>query len=125
MLVWIWTRNDAAGLDGDFFEGDIFKVRPDSFEPSIGDQEKKSWLIVKMPDHPTGFDAASPNASKLVESEYTLGADGLPEVRKARKYRMDWRAKFTPDEITIIEDANATLGVVYDRFEHRDIARKN
>jgi len=122
MLVYIWTRNDGSGiLDDEFRDGDIFMVKPDTWEVNVGEQEKKSWLIVKMPDPPN----MSAVMEGLVESEYAIGADGFPVVTRARKYRVDWRPKFTAEEVAIIVDATQTLGVVYDRFTVVDCNRKN
>lgn len=108
MLLWIWPRNDETGLlDDEFRDGDVLQTKPDSFEGSIGLQEKKSWLIIKIADPPN----YSKVEADLVRSEYTpgptLGDD--PVVRRKRLYTLDWRTQFTAAEIAIIEDANQTL----------------
>lgn len=131
MLIWIWTRNDATGLlDDEFRDGDVFMVKPDSFETSIGSQEKKSWLIVKVPD-PANYAVVE---SEIVQPEYGLGptpAEDNP-IRRKRKYMLDWRKRFTAEEIAIIEDGNqmlpdsdtVTAGVVHDLFTIKDLSRK-
>lgn len=136
MLIWIWTRNDETGLlDDEFKDGDPLKTEPDSFELSIGSQEKKSWLIIKVPD--------PPNLEKVREdldkSEYRSGStpDAPHPIRRKRLYTLDWRSKFTSDEITIVEDAAQMLpdgdlasggsvaaGVVSGKFTMADLSRK-
>ncbi len=136
MLIWIWTRDDESGLlDGEFRDGDIFQTKPDSFEASIGGQEKKSYLIIKTPDPPnyTKF------ASEVEAAEYapgpTLGSENV--VRNKRKYRLEWRTKFSSSETVLIESANDTLpdgategggtvtaGVVDGLFTVTDLIRK-
>lgn len=136
MLVWLWTRNDETGLlDDEFKDNDVFKTEADSFEASIGTQEKKSWLIVKIPD--------PPNLQKvrdhLVRTEYQPGATPEAEhvVRNKRLYLSDWRQKFTITEIDTIEDPNqmlpdgpllsggtVTSGVVSGKFTITDLRRK-
>jgi len=135
MILWIWTRNDATGLlDGEFRDSDIGQTKPDSFEPSIGVQEKKSWLIIKIPD-PPNYAAV---AEDLVTPEYAAGQTPDENViRRARRYRLDWRTQFTASEIAIIEDAlqilpdgttqaggTVTSGVVSGLFTINDFRRK-
>lgn len=133
MLLWIWPRNDGTGLlDEEFRDGDVFQVKDDSFEPSIGTQERKSWLIVKIPD--------PPNKVRVMEdlgrSEYAQGPAGSePIVRRARIYAVNWRTKFTLEQQAIVADptqmlADATAdgtvagGVVSDLFTLADVFRK-
>lgn len=135
MLLWIWTRNDETGLlDDEFRDGDVLQTQPDAFEPSIGNIEKRTFLIIKIPDPPN----IAKVASDLVRQEYAPGAS--PEVRVVRRkriYRLDWRAKFTADEIAVIEDAAqalpdgataqgglVTAGVVIGLFTIGDLVRK-
>lgn len=131
MLVKIWTRNDETGLyDDEFRDGDVDSVYDDSFELSLGTQDKKSWLIIKIPN--------PPNQSKF-QNEITRPEYGVPDafgaeniIRRKRIYRLEWRQKFTADEIAIIEDATQNLpdgpdvvsGVVYNKFTWTDFARK-
>lgn len=135
MLLWIWVRNDETGLlDDEFKDGDILQTKPDSFESSIGLQEKKSFLIVKVPD--------PPNSTKvmddLVTPEYTPGpSPDENRIRRKCRYTLDWRTKFTGSEIDVIEDANdllddgttasggtVTSGIVSGLFTLSDFARK-
>ena len=131
MLMWIFPRNDETGvLDNEFKDGDVMQVKPDAFLPAIGAQEKKSWLIVQIPDppNPSNFEA------EVLKSEYAPGptAGDDPVMRRARAYRVNWREKFTAAEIAAIENAAQTLpdgpnvqnGVVVAGFSHRDISRK-
>lgn len=107
MILWIWTRNDATGLlDSEYKDGDILLTKPDSFEASIGAQEKKSYLIVKIPD-PPNYSAV---AEDLVAPEYAPGPTPDQNViRRACRYTLDWRTRFTANEIAVIEDATQML----------------
>ena len=131
MLLWIWPKNDGTGLlDREYKDGDVFMTRPDSFEPSIGDQEKKSKLIINIPDPPN----MSAVEAELVRSEFapsqTGGEDNV--VRRKRIYTLNWRLKFTEEEIAIIEDPTQVLpdgeyvtsGVVHGLFVINDFSRK-
>lgn len=136
MLLWIWTRNDETGLlDDEFKDGDILQTKPDSFEPSIGGQEKKSYLIVKIPDPPN----TAKVMTELVRPEYSPGAtpDDEHVIRRKCRFRLDWRTRFTATEIATIVDANAVLadgttsqggtvtsGVVSGLFTIADFSRK-
>ena len=107
MILWIWYRNDATGLlDGEFRDGDILQTKPDSFEPSIGIQEKKSWLIVKIPDPPN----LAAVQAELVLPEYAAGP--TPEenvIRRACRYTLDWRTRLSASERAVVEDGDAML----------------
>lgn len=135
MLVKVFPRDDGTGfLDDEMRDGDPLEVHPDSFEGSLGTQEKKSYLIIKIPDPPN----LSAVMQAMVRPEYVPGPN--PEenlVRRQRIYRIDWRSRFTAEEIDIIEDANATLpdgalasggtvssGVVSGKFTINDFIRK-
>lgn len=130
MIVQIWCRNDGTGLlDEEMRDGDVFAVYPDSFESSLGTNDKRSWLCVKIPD-PPNVAAIMP---ALVESEWAPGP--TPDeniIRRARIYKCNWRSKFTSEEIAIIEDALQTLpdgpyvtsGVVHGKFTIADFSRK-
>lgn len=135
MILWIWTRNDATGLlDDEFRDGDIFQTKPDSFEPSIGVQEKKSFLIVKIPDPPN----LAVVGEDLVRPEYAAGpSPDETVIRRQRRYRLDWRAKFNAEEIALVESAasvlpdgatggggSVTSGVVSSLFTITDFIRK-
>lgn len=136
MLLWIWTRDDESGLlDDEFRDGDVLQTKPDSFELSIGTQEKKSYLIIKIPDPPN----IAKFMAELVVSEYSPGQTSGEEnvVRRRRKFTLDWRTAFIAEEIATIEDANAVLpdgtlasggtvtaGVVSDKFTVSDFRRK-
>lgn len=136
MLVWIWPRNDETGLlDDEFRDGDPLLTKPDSFEPSIGIQEKKSWLIVKIPDPQN----VAKFQTDFERAEYTPGATAAedPSIRLKRIYRLPWRNKFSASEIATVEDSNAMLadgqtsgggtvvsGVVSGLFTVNDFVRK-
>ncbi|MEM8668740.1 MAG: hypothetical protein AAGG48_14565 [Planctomycetota bacterium] len=136
MLLWIWTRNDESGLlDDEFRDGDIFQVKPDSFEQFLGNQDVRSYLIVKVPDPPN----FAKFEEQLVEPEYGPGATSGDEnvVRRQRKYRLDWRSKFIASEQALIESTSDTLpdgttsgsgtvanGVVSELFTIADLIRK-
>lgn len=129
MILYLWTRNDETGqLDGEFKDGDVYRAEDDSHVP--GTQSLKSWLVIRIPD--------PPNPSKFME-HMTRSEFGIPEtpgddptVKRKRIYRVDWRNKFTADEIAIIEDGNQQLpegenvtnGIVENLFEANDISRK-
>ena len=136
MLLWVWFRNDETGLlDDEFRDGDVLQTKLDSFEPSIGTQEKKSWLIVKIPD-PANIQKFRDDFER---AEYSPGPTAESEnvVRRKRIYRLPWRNKFSAEEIAVIEDANAMLadgntasggtvvsGVVSGLFTVADFVRK-
>lgn len=135
MIFWIWTRNDATGLlDDEYREGDVLMTKPDTFEPSIGAQEKKSFLIVKIPDPPNYAKVEA----DLVVPEYAPGPTPDENVIRRRcRYRLDWRTRFTEAEIALIESANNMLpdgatasggtvasGVVSGLFAIGDFVRK-
>jgi len=136
MLIWVWTRNDQSGiLDGEFRDGDIDHAKPDSFEPSIGSQEKLSWLIVKVPDPPNMM--AFINALEIPEYAPGPELDDGPPVRRRRVYRLPWRNKLSAAEVAIKEAATSNLpegatsgggtvvnGVVSGLFSVSDFVRK-
>ena len=122
MLVWIWTRNDGTGiLDDEFRDGDIFMVKEDSFEPSIGEMSKKAYLIAKMPDPPN----KAAVMEGLVQEEWEPDSSGGTRIKRQRKYKINWREKFDAEEAEIVRDPLQTLGIVADRFTVADCIRKN
>lgn len=135
MLLWIFTRNDETGLlDDEFRDGDILQTQADALEPTIGSQDKKSYLIVKIPD-PANLAKVT---ADIVLPEYVSGpTPDANVVRRKRRYRLDWRTKFSQEEIALIEDANdllpdgttagggtVTSGVVAGLFAITDFVRK-
>ena len=134
MLLWIIPRNDGTGLlDDEARDGDSIQVKPDSWLPNVGTQEKKSYLVIQIVD-PPNHEAVT---AALQEPEYGIGGDGLPIITLFRKYRIDWRAKLSAAERAIVEDSNAMLpdgplqgggsvtsGVVVGLFTADDIIRK-
>jgi hypothetical protein len=131
MIVRIWVRDDETGLlDDEFKDGDVDSTIPDSAEPTIGGQEKKSWLIIKIPDPPN----LGKVETDIIKSEFapaeTPGVNNV--TRRKRIYRLDWRSKFTAEEIALIEDGNQQLpdgpdvvdGVVINKFTIKDFVRK-
>jgi len=121
MLLQLYVRNDGIS-DEDLRDGDIFATKTDAGEAILGDQEKKSYLFVKLPDPANVADLLL----ELVKSEYAPGPGEFNEIRRMRKYRVDWRPKFTSEEIAIIEDATQIFGtgVVENRFTIGDVSRK-
>src|SRR4030042_1714347 len=102
MILWIWPNDDETGLlDDEFKDGDVLQTKPDSFEPSIGSVEKKTKLIIKIPD-PLNLAKVTED---LVRPEYVSGP--TPDetvIRRKCRYTLDWRTRFAESEIAIIED---------------------
>jgi len=113
----------------------VAQTKPDLWEPSLGNIEKRTSLWVKVPDPPnmTKFE------EELISPEYLPPAspETPPMVKHKRKYRINWRTKFNASEIALIESAADTLvdgptsaggtavaGVVHDLFTVADIIRK-
>ncbi len=136
---------DEGPLDTNRKSGDIVAAYDDSWEPSIGGQEKKSWLAVKVPNptHPNGnpFPQAvlDQTRAQLIAQEYEPGpTPEANQIRRERKHSIPFfRQKFSGDELIIIGDANQVLpdgttanggtvanGVVSGLFAFRDIVRK-
>lgn len=136
MIIQLFTRDDESGiLDGELRDGDVFATKLDSEEGSIGGIEKKTYLFLKVPDPPN----LHVFRDELAKSEYLPAASASedPQIRYARKYRIDWRTKFTGAEIEFIESAQSTLpdgptaaggsvtaGVVSNLFTVQDLIRK-
>lgn len=135
MLIQLLVRDEGSGfLDEEGRDSDPLIVFDDTFEGSLGLQDKKSFLIIKIPDPPNY--AAIKQA--MGEPEYGPGPDpGVPVVRRFRKYSCNWRSRFQQSEIDVITDANAMLpdgplssggtvtsGVVSGKFTILDFIRK-
>lgn len=136
MIIQLFTRDDETGiLDGELRDGDVFGTKLDSEEGTIGGIEKKTYLFIQVADPPK----LSAFQAELVKPEYMPAPSGStdPEIRYARKYRIDWRLKFTQGEIDLIESASSTLpdgqtanggavtaGVVSGLFTVNDLIRK-
>ena len=133
MIVLVWYRDDGAGLDNDFRDRDVFQTHEDSFEGSLGNQEKKSFLIVKMDDPPN----LAAVMAELEKSEYEPGPGETHVVRRARAYQFPYELFFTTAELAIIRDGtqmlpdgalegggSVTSGVVSGKFEYADRIRK-
>jgi hypothetical protein len=114
MKLMLWTK-DEGFTDGEFRDGDIFQVWPDSWEP--GNKEKQRFLIVQMPDF-------AGDQAELISSEYTVGAGAEPVIRRMRKYRVDYAAKLDPEELAAAKDPLQAVEPITDRFTLSDIARK-
>ncbi len=114
MKLMIWTR-DEGFTDGEFRDGDIFQVWPDSWEP--GAREKERFLVVQTPDFAGDW-------NELVASEYTAGPGAEPVIRRMRKYRLDYAAKLDTDELAAARDPEAPVDPIVGRFTLADIARK-
>ena len=134
MLIQIWVRDDESGLlDGESRDGDIQSTKLDT--DSVGGQEKKSFLFVKVADPPN----MQAFRDELITPEYlpaaSAGTD--PQVKHKTKYRVDWRTKFSESEIATVSNATQVLpdgstsaggnvvnGIVEDLFVIGDIIRK-
>lgn len=114
MKLMLWTK-DEGFTDGEFRDGDIFQVWPDEWEP--GNKEKQRFLIVQMPDF-------AGDQNELIASEYGVGPGAEPEVRRMRKYRIDYAAKLDPEELAAAKDQTVAVEPVVGRFTLADIARK-
>lgn len=136
MIIKVWTRDDETGiLDGENRDGDIAQTYLDSFEPSLGNLEKRTSLFIKVPDPPN----IQKFRDELIAPEYLPAAspESTPTVKHKTKYRINWRTKFTAQEIALIESVadtlpdghtnqggNVTAGVVDSLFTVNDIIRK-
>lgn len=127
MLLVLWFRDDAAGLMADFKSGDIDRAVEDT-DP-IGTQEKKSRLVVKIPDPPN----KQATVEAWLQSEYELSDNPEePRIRRKRQYGItNWESKFTAEEIAVIK-SNAGLpegqfvqnGIVVGKFTGADVHPK-
>lgn len=135
MLIQVLVRDEGSGfLDHEGRDGDPLQTFLDSFEPNLGTSDKRSFLVIKIPDPPNMVAVRS----ALGEEEYAPGPSAEEVVvRRKRKYRINWRGAFTAEEIVIIEDSVAMLpdgqlssggtvvsGVVSDKFTIADFIRK-
>lgn len=135
---------DDGPLDFNLKAGDIVKVYLDG--ESIGNQEKKSWLVVAFNyptnqagnEFPTGY--MEDLQADMMKEEYQAGSTPESnEVRRARRYSIpNWALLFSGDELETIRDATALLpdgdtdtpggtvtsGVVSGLFTFADIVRK-
>lgn len=114
MKLMIWTRDEGI-TDDTFKDGDIFQVHEDTWVP--GTLETQRWLVVKVDDY-------FGEMGELESSEYTVGPQNEPILRRLRKYRLNYVPKLTPEELTAARDPNTDLPVVEDRFSMTDIVRK-
>jgi hypothetical protein len=113
MRLMLWAR-DEGFTDGEFRDGDIFQVHPDSWEP--GTKELQRFLVVQMPDF------AGDN-EELMKSEYAVGAGGEPVLRRMRAYRVDYATKLDPETLAAARDPQQSVPV-QTQFALSDIARK-
>lgn len=114
MKLMLWVK-DEGFTDGEFRDGDIFQVHDDAWEP--GAKDKQRFLVVQMPDF-------AGNPDELIASEYGVGAGAEPEIRRMRKYRVDYAAKLDPEELVAAKDQTVTVETIVGRFTLSDIARK-
>lgn len=135
MIAQVYYRDEGSGLlDEEFKDGDVLQIHDDAFVP--GTQGAKSYLFVLLPE--VGFDVGKVT-DELQRAEYspgpTLGDENV--IRRQRIFRLDWRTKFTADEIAIVEDSGQVLpdgaldsggtvasGVVSGKFTVADFIRK-
>lgn len=126
MLAFVMVRDEGARPES-CREGDILLIRPDSFEESLGEQDKKSYLIVKFPN-PPNYPADESAADFYVTPEYgAVDEGGNVDITRARSYTVGWKDKFTEEERETIRDRTLILGtgVVSGRFTLADIVPKN
>lgn len=129
------VRDNGSGvLDGEYHEGDTLQALPDSEESALGGNDKKSYLIFKVPD-PSNMAKV---LTALSEPEYQPGPTASQNsIKRARRYTLDWRSRFTIEEQAIIEDGSQILpdgelsgggtvvsGVVYGKITFGDVSRK-
>jgi len=108
--------NDEGITDDTFKDGDIFQVHDDSWEP--GEKEKQRWLNVQI-DGSTGADP-----DELVSPEYNVGPNNQPILRRMRKYRLNYAARLTPEQLIAARDRDVVTEVVIGVYTMGDIARK-
>lgn len=134
---------DDGPLDFNLKAGDIVKMYLDA-DP-IGNQEKKSWLVVAFPDPLNSAGNPFPPSyidlvvADMQREEYQVGqTPDANELRRARRYSIpSFRQKFSPAELVIIDDGTQQLpdgetafggtvlaGVVSGLFTFGDIVRK-
>ena len=112
---------------------DILKIEDDG--SAVGNQDKKSYLILSMPDAPNylAFKA------EALKPQYTgdPAAENSLVVRHKSKYYIDYPAKLTQDEVAIVDDGaqqlpdgpltgggSVTDGIVSGIFTYKDFIRK-
>ena len=127
MLLVLWTRDDGAGLMSDFKSGDIDRILADD-EP-LGNLEKKSRLVIKIPEPP------NPEVTMEVwlQSEYELSgnSDEPYRIKRKRQYGVDWESKFTAAEVLAIKNQQGLPdgqfvqnGIVQGKFTRIDVRPK-
>ena len=115
MRLMLWV-GDEGPTDLDLKDGDIWAVRPDTWEP--GALELKRWLVIQTEDY-------LGDQGELVLPEYTTGpAPEAPAVRHARKYKVNYWERLTPQELAAVRDREVSVPIVADRFSLFDIVRK-
>ena len=115
MKLMIYTRDEGI-TDDTFKDGDIFQIHDDSWEPWA--KELQRWLVVQIAGSTGG------NESELLSSEYSVGPNNEPLIRRMRKYRLNYAPKLTPEELAAARDRDTTVEVIISRFTHSDIVRK-
>lgn len=143
MIILIKPVDDGP-LDINLKAGDVVFAKLDS-DPAPGNQEKKSYLVLSMPDpvnavgNPFPLSVLQGVQADMQREEFAPGA--TPEandIRRARRYAIPhFRQRLSNDEFLIVKDANAMLpdgptafggtvlsGVVSGLFTFADIVRK-
>lgn len=115
MRLMVYTRDEGI-TDDTFKDGDIFSLHDDLWVP--GEKEKQRWLVVQI-DGSTGA-----NDEELLASEYSVGPNNEPLIRRMRKYRLNYAPKLTPEELVAARDRETPVEVIVDRFIFADIVRK-
>lgn len=108
--------NDEGITDDTFKDGDIFSIHDDTWEP--GEKDKKRFLCVQI-DGSTGG-----SENELLSSEFTVGPDNTPIIRRLRKYRLHYAPKLTPEELEAVRDREATVELMTGVFSQSDLVRK-
>lgn len=113
LVIWI---GDEGPTDLDMKDGDIFAVHPNSWEP--GTLETQRWLVIEMEEY--GGDQ-----NELTQPEFTTGPSPQePVQRHARKYKINYWEKFTPQELADIRDRDTHFPISTGKFSLVDILRK-
>ena len=125
MICLVYYRNDGSGiLLTEARDGDVLEIRNDN--AVISDQEQKSFLCIQVPEStPAQPYEANAVRAALQDSEYGVGPDGDVITVRFRRYKVDWRKKFTAAEQAIITDPLQTLGTIANRFVVTDFYAKN
>lgn len=133
MILVFWIKDEGGGiLDSEYRKYDLFLVHDDSFEPALGDPEKRSKLHIHVPDPP----AYDNHKAELVKPDWAEGP-GEPVIMRRSRYYLPFDAHFTSEEMVILNDQSQQFpdgpfgsggdmvsGVLHNRFTLADLIRK-